>query len=50
MLGNTFANNGSKAIWQPTEPSPEQLTQNTFNGRPGRKTDVRVAASPENKR
>jgi len=50
MLGNTFARNGSKAIWQPSVPSPEQLNLNTFEGRPGRKTDVRVTASPENKR
>jgi len=50
MLGNIFANNGSKAIWQPAVPSPEQLSLNTFNGRPGRKTDVRVASLPENKR
>lgn len=44
MLGNTFAGNGSKAIWLPAAPSPEQLNLNTFNGRPGRKTDVRVTA------
>ncbi len=50
MFGNTFANNGAKAIWQPLPPSPEQLSLNMFEGRPGRKTDVRVAASPENKR
>jgi serine/threonine protein phosphatase PrpC len=50
MYGNTFANNGSKAIWQPIPPSPEQLGLNMFDGRPGRKTDVRVTASPENKR
>jgi len=50
MLGNTFAGNGSKAIWQPAAPSPEQLSLNTFNGRPGRQADVRVAAPPESKR
>jgi serine/threonine protein phosphatase PrpC len=50
MSGNTFAKNGSKAIWQPSAPSPEQLNLNTFEGRTGRKTDVRVTASPENKR
>jgi hypothetical protein len=50
MLGNAFVNNASKAIWQPNEPSAEQLTLNTFNGKPGRKIDVRVGAAPENKR
>jgi PPM family protein phosphatase len=50
MYGNTFVNNGSKAIWQPIPPSPEQLALNMFDGRQGRKTDVRVTASPENKR
>jgi parallel beta-helix repeat protein len=50
MIGNIFANNASKAIWQPNEPSPEQLSLNTFNGKPGRKNDVRVGAAPENKR
>jgi serine/threonine protein phosphatase PrpC len=50
MYGNTFANNGSKAIWQPIPPSPEQLGLNMFEGRPGRKVDVRVTGSTENKR
>jgi hypothetical protein len=50
MFGNTFANNGAKAIWQPLPPSPEQLSLNMFEGRPGRKTDVRVASSPESNR
>lgn len=44
MAGNTFANNGAGAIWQPFPPAPDLLLNNIFGtpGRTGRPGDIRI--------